>query len=1291
MMKRKKQPSSLQRGLKALPHKSVVKLAESRAKKRSPSPSMNGFPIVGIGASAGGLEALTQLLTHLPIDTGMGFVLLQHLDPKHESMSPEILSRATRMMVTEVKDGIRVQPNCVYVLPPDCGMEIQNGVLNLLPRIEVRGVHLVIDFFLQSLAQELKNRAVGVILSGTGSDGTPGLMAIKAEGGITLAQDPNTAKFDGMPQSAIDSGAVDLVLSPQRIAEELARIARHPYVIPAVSTLDEENASDEPLSPQDSLKQIFLLLRNLCHVDFTHYKSNTIRRRIDRRMVLQRIKDQNAYAKFLSRKPEEVKALYADLLINVTSFFRDPEAFKALREKVFSKLMEGRSPGAPIRVWSVGCSTGEETYSIAISLLEFLNEKSSATPIQIFGSDISEQAIQKARLGEYPETIIKDVSRERLNRYFTKMDSGGYKIAKSIRDICVFSRHDVTSDPPFAKIDVLSCRNLLIYFTPALQKHVFPIFHYALSPKGFLWLGKSEAIGGFSNLFSTVDKTNNVYSRKTAPFALSLSFPVSHYVAGQQGMNRKAPPVTKIAVDVQKIADGAVQDQFPGVLINEEMEILQFRGRTNFFFQPARGIPSLNLYKIANPDIQPELRRAIEAARKQKVAVKKDGLTISEGRSIRIFNLRVIPIKSAPPASSNETYYLIQFEDLSEAVSRKKSGAQASKPKTAAGKREVSLVAELRQELISVQEYQQSLVEKSVAAQENLTTANEELQSANEELQSTNEELETAKEELQSGNEELTTVNDELRSRSVEQSQTNNDLTNLLSSVQIAIVMLGFDHRIRRFTPLAGKALNLIPADVGRPLSDLKLNFSTQGVELDLQQMVSEVAETLEPREVEVQDRKGRFFRLQVRPYKTADGKIDGAVLALVDIDALIQSLKELNDAKRAADKANRAKDLFLATLSHELRTPLTAILSWGEMLESGKLDAEKIKRAGQIIKDCGKTQATLIDDLLDVSRIIVGKLSLEMREVHPEVIILKAIDAVRSTADTKSIQIETSFDSQAGTVMADPLRLKQIFLNLLTNAVKFSSAHSKVIVRLEKGDDHDGEKAKVLIKVIDSGKGITPEFLPHIFDSFSQQDSSSVRVHGGLGLGLAIVQSLVELHGGSIQAESPGKDLGAVFTIILPRKSAYNSRDVQSRDEKEKTTQIKTDQVRLDGLRVLVVENEPSAREAFMEMIQSFGAEVKTAASAKEALEVFQDYGPDVLVSDIAMPDEDGYNLIRKIRALKATRGGDVPAVAVTAHAGKEDIERALSAGFQSHVSKPVNSVHLANVIATVAAKKTE
>lgn len=1274
-------------------------------------PELKPFPIVGIGASAGGLEAVIQLLNHLPIDTGMGFVLVQHLDPSHESLAAEIYSRATRMKVTEVKESIQVQPNHVYIIPPNFSMGILNGVLNLVQRTETGGVPLVIDFFLHTLANDQKNRAVGVILSGMGSDGTPGLMAIKAEGGITFAQNPKTAKFDGMPQNAITSGAVDLVLSPQQIAEELARIAHHPYIVPKPQHPNSEHGNepanepesedDRPLSRQKNLNHIFLLLRNQCHVDFTHYKSNTIRRRIDRRIVLNKIKDESSYAKFLSNNSNEVKALYADLLINVTSFFRDPDAFEALKQSVFPTLMDKRFPGTPIRVWSIGCSTGEEAYSIAISLLEFLGEKASEIPIQIFGSDISEQAIQKARLGEYPETITREISPERLNRYFTKLEGGGYKIAKSIRDICIFSRHDVTRDPPFAKIDLISCRNLLIYFTAILQKHAFPIFHYALCPKGFLWLGKSETIGGFSDLFSTADKANNLYSKKNVPNTLNLRLPSSTYVPERPGITseieRKPTPFMKVIVDAEKIIEKAIQEQFPGVLVNEEMEILQFRGRTSPFINPAPGLPHFNLIKMANPEILSDLRMCIQAARKKRAPVKKEGLSIQEHLILRVFNLRVIPIKPTSATLNKEYYYLVQFEDIVE-TNQKKARESSAKSKTVSTntrladttlEKKDSYIAELQQELLSYQEYQQSLIEKSATTQENLTAANEELQSANEELQSTNEELETAKEELQSGNEELITVNEELRNRNLEQIQTNNDLTNLLASVQIPIVMLGSDQRIRRFTPLAGKALNLIQADIGRPLSDLKVNFTTNGVGLNLEQMISEVADSMEPREVEVQDRHGRWFRLQARPYKTSEGRIDGAVLALVDIDALINSLTQLKAANTEVERANRAKDLFIATLSHELRTPLTAILSWAEMLVTGKLDTNKVIYAGEVIRDCGNAQVALINDLLDVSRIILGKLSLQMRDVHPEVIISKAIESVRSTANKKSIHIETAFDSQAGTVVADPSKLQQVFLNLLTNAVKFSSPNSKVLVRLEKVKDHEGQKAKVMIKVVDSGKGITPEFLPHVFDSFSQADCSSIRVHGGLGLGLAIARNLVELHGGNIKAESPGEAGGSTFTITLPKTPDSKLSEDQDRQKDWENYYLEMSRIRLDKLRVLIVEDEMGAQEAFMEMLQTFGAIVKVASSVKEAFEIFQKEPPDVLVSDIAMPGEDGYSLIRKIRALRPEQGGNTPAIALTAYGGAEDMQKALTAGFQYRVAKPIDSVDLANLVAKAATEK--
>jgi two-component system CheB/CheR fusion protein len=1266
---------------------SVLKIGSSSLQTDDPKQLFANFPIVGIGASAGGLEAFTKLLANLPIDTGMGFVLIQHLDPKHESLSSDILSRVTKMPVIEVKNGMRVERNHIYVIPAGFRMGILHGVLNLIPRVEDRSQHFVIDFFLKTLALDQRDRAVGVVLSGTGTDGTQGLMAIKAEGGITFSQLPETAKFDSMPRSAIAAGNVDIVLSPEKISEELSRIAKYSHVSTALIEPGEATMESRSFKLQDSLSHIFLLLRNECHVDFTLYKANTINRRLERRMVLHKMENLKAYADFLSLNPSEVKALYADILINVTDFFRDPEAFEALKTEVFPKLMENRSSGKPIRVWVPACSTGEEAYSIAIALLEFLGDKAAQTPIQIFASDISEQAIQKARVAEYV-SISDTVSTERLNRFFVRLENGAYKITKAVRDICLFSRQDITIDPPFGRIDLISCRNLLIYFTPVLQKHVIPIFHYSLSPRGFLWLGKSETIGGSSDLFMLVDKANKIYLRTNAPIALNLRFPASSYVQGKPESVQAAKNFKDYKLDTLKVIDQALTNEFSGVLVDEQMEILEFRGKLAPFIEVASGAPTHNLLKMVQPDLSQNLRVAIQAAQTSGQSVKKTDLSIGKGKYLQMFDLRVVPIKIS--SKSKARLYLILFEKTQKSDSKKEK--RSSKP----GKisnidiKKHPYVLELQKELAALQEYQQSLVERSDSAQEDLTTANEELQTANEELQSTNEELETAKEELQSGNEELTTVNDELQTRSVEQIDTNNDLINLLGSVEIPIVMLGDDRKVRRFTPLAGKALNLIPTDVGRPLSDLKLNFVQPGGVLDLETMVSATIETLASQEVEVQDRKGHWFRLQVRPYKTIDNKIDGAVLALVDIDTLKLTVREVKKARSEAEKANRAKDLFLATLSHELRTPLTAILSWGEMIHSGKLDAVKTKRGAEIIVECGKTQAQLINDLLDVSRIVAGKLSLDTREIDPTSAVLGAIEAVRSTAEAKSIDIETYFAPQIGTVMADPVRLRQVFWNLLSNAVKFSSPQSKVIIRVERVNDLDGEKAKAMIQISDSGKGIELDFLPKIFDRFTQEDGSSIRIHGGLGLGLAIVRNLVELHGGTIDAKSGGNQLGATFTVLLPIKSnqALLGFQAPQADPLKSSITIGNAAIRLDGIRVLLVDDEANAREAFSELLNSFGAEVRAVGSSREGLNLLMQFRPQVVVSDIAMPGEDGYNFIKKIRALSPSEGGITPALAMTAYAGEEDIRRALSSGFQAHLSKPVDGQELAKTIAKLVSR---
>jgi two-component system CheB/CheR fusion protein len=1249
-------------------------------------------PIVGVGASAGGLEAFKQFLSTLPIDTGMAFVLIQHLDPTHESLSSDILSHVTKMVVSEVKDGMITEPNHVYVLPSGFNMELIHGVLKLSPRPEIQSKPIVIDIFFRSLAQDQKDMAVGIVLSGAGDDGTEGILAIRAEGGITFSQDLETANFKDMPKNAIASGAVDLILSPELMGAELARIAHHQFIFPAKASEDKSEEFTSDTNPKNDLNQIFLLLRNQCHIDFTHYKSSTIQRRLARRMFFHKSETVEVYAKFLAENPEEVKALCADILIHVTQFFRDSESHKAMCNIVFPKLMKDRKAQNPIRVWIPGCSTGEEVYSIAISLLEYLGDQASNTPIQIFASDVSEQAILKARRGEYPESISRDISPKRLNRFFTKLDNGNYKVSKSIRDICLFSRHDITTDPPFARIDLISCRNLMIYLTVYLQKHLIPIFHYALKPNAFLWLGSSETIGDFTNLFSVSDKFHKVYQRKNATIAMNLNFPASTYVTGNhqsgvQSMTReielKAANQVKPMNEFQKIADLALQEEYPGVLINEEMEILEFRGKCSRFIEPVAGVAILNITKMIRPEFLSEFKMLFLSSKKTNSPQKRLGLSFKSAIGLLTVDMKIIPFSAL---TSNERFYFVLFENAVDSELPKKTKLKKGETDSIIkdGKNLVfkksandQYLIDLQQELQTNHEYQQGLIEKYEHTQEDLSTANEELQSTNEEFQSTNEELETAKEELQSSNEELTTVNDELQSRSIEQVQLSNDLINLLGSVDIPILMIDKSFCIRRFTPRAGKSFNLIPSDVGRPISDLKLNLTSSEMDLDLNILVAEVLDTLVSKEIEVKDANGYWFRMQIKPYRTIDHRIDGGVIALVDIDVLKQSLKQVEEAKREAEKANRGKDLFLATLSHELRTPLTSILTWAQLLRMGGLSEEKSKKAIGIIEESGKTQAQLIDDLLDVSRIIAGKLILSLQEINPIDVILKTVDTLRLTAESKSIKIEENYDPEVGTVMADPLRLQQIFSNLLTNAVKFSAPHSTVFINLTNHHDTDGIKTRAMIQVIDSGKGVDPEYLPYIFDRFSQEDSSSVRLHGGLGLGLAIVRNLVELHGGTVRVEAQGSKPGATFTILLPIKTiqVFKAKTTNNTDEENA-------EINLKGIRVLIVDDEASPREGFTEILRSFGAEAKSIDTAQGALDMMGDFKPDILVSDIAMPNEDGYSLIQKIRQRSPELGGKIPVIAVTAYVGAVDVKHILAAGFQAHIAKPLDGFHLAQTV---------
>jgi two-component system, chemotaxis family, CheB/CheR fusion protein len=871
------------------------------------------FPVVGIGASAGGLEAATLFFRELSPHLGIAYVLVLHLDPARESKVTEILARTTTIPMLQAKDGVRVEPDHVYVIPPNCEMTIDHWVLRLRDRDPHRSANTTIDTFLRSLAVAHGSDAIGVILSGTASDGTLGLEAIKGEAGITFAQEPASAKYDGMPASAIASGCVDFILPPVGIAKEIARIRRHPYIS------DRHSAEVQHLGDGSDMEQIFRLLRRLTTVDFSGYKSPTIGRRIQRRMALQKIEKLTDYGNLLHRDSREVDALYQDLLINVTSFFRNPEAFAALRQLAYPPILEARtSASGAIRIWVPGCSTGEETYSHAMSIVEFLGEERADIPIQVFGTDLSESAIQRARAGVYKENIEADLTPARLRRFFYKSD-GGFQIKKSIRDLCIFSTQNVFNDPPFSRMDLVSCRNVMIYLNQSLQKRVIPIFHYSLNPTGFLMLGSTEGLlGSGSELFEMTDKKQKIFRKRlvSAPVAFGFSMgKPEHAPSGAQTVApSKAPETLKIPMELQREADRLLLARYvpPAVLINEHLEILQTRGRTASFLELPSGKASLNLLKMARPGLLFELQGAIDEARKQGFEAIRQHVRV-EDEETKTVTIRVVPFKvptqpqhsflivfesEAPGEDGLSTTGLSQASTASLVVDTIPLGEQS-----ALGKQ----ITQLRQELAATREYLQSIIDSQEGTNEELQSANEEIQSGNEELQSTNEELQTSKEELESANEELHTVNEEMQHRNELLTQLNNDLTNLLYSVSLPIVMVGADLSVRRFTPQAAAVLGLSSTDIGRPMPRLKLKLDMGSLEQNMLDVIQQV----QSQQLHVQDNDGKWCILRIVPYRTMDNRIDGVVLSVMNEAGSLSSKTDGNSgkvSKKAAPQKGKGK-----------------------------------------------------------------------------------------------------------------------------------------------------------------------------------------------------------------------------------------------------------------------------------------------------------------------------------------------------------------------------------------------
>jgi two-component system CheB/CheR fusion protein len=1124
--------------------------------------NVSAFPIVGIGASAGGLDAFHKFFDHMPADCGMAFVMILHLPPDRKSMLADILGRWTTMPVMEAADGTLIKPNCVYVPPPHSLVTLKDGRLVVhRPVADDQRVPRPIDAFFDSLGSSLAEQAVGIVLSGTGSDGALGLKSIKENGGFTIAQgsEGSAPQYGEMPAGAIATGSVDLVAPIEDIPAHLFRIKG--------STLSSpDRAETSALEINSARLKICGILRAQVGHDFSGYRDQTFLRRVQRRMQVVNAATIDAYISRLEADHNEVILLFRDLLIRVTSFFRDKETFDTLESLVIPRLFEGKHADGAVRVWVPGCATGEEAYSLAILLREHVSRLQGVPKVQVFATDIDEAAISAARLGRYPATLLKGLSPERSERFF-RASQGGFIVAKEIRDLCTFSTHNLVRDPPFSRMDLVSCRNLLIYMDADLQAAVIPAFHYSLAPDGILLLGGSESTARHEDLFEPLDKAARIFKRR--------------------------------------------------------------EGKS----------PALNLH-FRTPDINLQ-RSALEASRLPAVGGLQSGpdTTVSADSS----DAAGEPV--LPPASADGHQKMTLRSRATEMLKRRRPSP---------GRKD-----ELKLALLATQEQLQSLTEQHQTALEELRSSNEELHSVNEEMQSTNEELETSKEELQSLNEELHTMNMQLSEKVGQLDASNNDLRNLFESTEIATIFLDRDLIIRSFTRAITALYSLIPSDAGRPLTDIasRLNYER------LPEDVSDVLRTLKPleRRVAREDRSTHYI-MRILPYREKDSAVSGVLVTFLDVTSIVQ-------AEAALVEADIRKDVFLATLSHELRNPLAPIRTAARLLESPHLEPAQLARAQGIIARQVSHMSSLLDDLLDVSRITRGSFVLKKERVDVKALIEAAVESVQPAIEAKKHTLRVEIPEVPVLLHADPVRLTQVISNLLTNAAKYTPVGGLITAgaRLD--------EPELTLFVRDNGLGLSPAAIPEIFDMFNQVESAGAVSEGGLGIGLTLAKGLVQLHGGRIAAYSGGLGHGSEFVVSLPQSLIVEKPQAAPAAQNSSLNP-------LVARRVLIADDNKDAADTLGMFLELSGHEVHIAHSGVQALELAGRLRPDVAVLDIGMPNFDGYEVAKRIRL--EPWGAGVTLIALTGWGQVSDKQRAKEAGFDLHFTKPVDPEKLESFFAS-------
>jgi two-component system CheB/CheR fusion protein len=1161
------------------------------------------FPVVGIGASAGGLEACTILLGAMPPDNSMAFVLVQHLDPTHESMMAELLGHRTSMTVVQVTEGMLLERKHFYIIPPGTYLSVSEGALHLSQPDARHGARLPFDFLLRSLAEEYGERAICVILSGTGADGSLGLKAVKEKGGLVIAQDPDEAGYDGMPRNAILTGAVDLVLPLASIPDALTTFHRRMALTRAATVPGERNPSP------DWLPEIIDLLRTRTAHDFRLYKEGTLRRRIERRMAIAAVEsdDMERYIHVLKGDTQEFDRLAADLLINVTSFFRDPTVFDFLAEKIIPDLVRSHSVDQPLRLWIAGCSTGEETYSLAMLFREEITAAKREIKLQIFASDVDADAVATAREGLYPETIAADVSPARLTRFFSK-DDHGYRILPELRATIVFAVQDVLADPPFSRLDLVSCRNLLIYLRPEAQEKVISFFHFALREGGILLLGSSETIGNAKGRFEVISKAERLYRHIGHNRPGEVGFligagggaPFLARAPQSQGPSRQ----TVLAEGCRRLVMEAYAPA--AVLINRKLECLYSLGPTERYLHVPQGPPSYDLLAMVRPQLRIKLRAAIHQAILENTRILiPGGRTNYEGRS-GSFGIAV-----QPALIDGEEFLLICFID---------DPAPVNKRTRATAPHDVAHVSGLEQQLEATQAELQAAIRSLETSDEEQKAINEEAMSVNEEFQSTNEELLTSKEELQSLNEELTALNSQLQETLERQRTTASDLQNILYSTDVATIFLDLDLNIRFFTPATKSLFSVIPSDIGRPLADLHSLAADSDLLIDART----VLQTLSPIEREVQTRDGLWYLRRILPYRAQDDGVEGVVITFSDITERRRAADALESAKREAQQANIAKSRFLAAASHDLRQPLQALSLMRGVL-ARKIRDDKKEEALTLVTRLDETAAAMsgmLNTLLDINQLEAGT-------VHPQFVGFPINDLLERLRDefTYHAMAQKLLLRVVGcglSVYSDPRLLEQMLRNLLSNALKYTKRGKVLLGCRRRG-------GMLSVEIWDTGVGIAEQDLKAIFDEYHQLDNAARERSLGLGLGLSIVQRLATLLGHPVRVRSrPGK--GSVFSIdvMLPPYGA-----AQRGDHPHVASDQITDGARQTGS-ILVIEDDRELRELFEVVLKEEGHHPATAPDGVTALALLARgvIQPDLILADYNLPNGmDGLQAAMKVR----------------------------------------------------------